>query len=418
MTAFQPGPSRMLAPEARRGAPPALSGSPLIPPLGGAPWARGARHLSVPPRCSPAAAPLRKGRVRPLARRWLLRPAAAGPRAAMNRGSRPRLRSGQRCLSSPGAMPPSVSAAASAALASALCARWGTSVFGSIRRLFFRWSKSATPATTSQPCARTAGSCARNRAASAPADSHLYKLQACQHHDPELAFDRGVSASVAIMAVLLGQLFVGHVPPWPDDAWCRPPARRPAGAAPARRPPPPRADQHPQARRHDCDARQRAPSAPDQTPDARNCRPACRRRLLLHSVPLGCRRRRGRGPIAQAAAAGGPHQRLLTRLAALRMAENVLRSVFPWPHQDAEGGGGVVAQHARLQQMTRTAAARRHLRAPAPPARRHDCDARRRAPSAPDQPQDACMQLRASAAFRFTPRRSGVGGGAGRPPPW
>jgi hypothetical protein len=35
-----------------------------------------------------------------------------------------------------------------------------------------------------------------------------------------------VSASIAIMAVLLGLLFEGHVPSWPDDAWCQ---RRPAG---------------------------------------------------------------------------------------------------------------------------------------------------------------------------------------------
>jgi hypothetical protein len=53
-----------------------------------------------------------------------------------------------------------------------------------------------------------------------------HKAPPMERHDPELVFDRDVSASIAIMAVLLGLLSVGHVPHWRDDTWCR---RRPAG---------------------------------------------------------------------------------------------------------------------------------------------------------------------------------------------
>jgi hypothetical protein len=48
-----------------------------------------------------------------------------------------------------------------------------------------------------------------------------YNLRACKRHDPKLVFDRDASASIAMMALLLGLLFTGHVPPWPSDAWCR-----------------------------------------------------------------------------------------------------------------------------------------------------------------------------------------------------
>ena len=58
----------------------------------------------------------------------------------------------------------------------------------------------------------------------------VHKLLVCKNHTPQLVVDRDVSASAAIMAVLLAQLFEGRVPA--DNAWHkRRRRRRPAGGA-------------------------------------------------------------------------------------------------------------------------------------------------------------------------------------------
>jgi hypothetical protein len=135
---------------------------------------------------------------------------------------RPRLGSGPRCPSSAGAIPPLALAAPAAAPASAPCARRKRFCLSDYPAgLFVR----VPERNTSRACSR----CLQLRPRQAgfrAGGSQPYKLQACKRHDPELVFDGDVSASIAGMAVLLGLLFAGHVPPWPDDAWCR---RRPAG---------------------------------------------------------------------------------------------------------------------------------------------------------------------------------------------
>ncbi len=46
----------------------------------------------------------------------------------------------------------------------------------------------------------------------------LHKFQVCEHHEPKLVVDRDASASVAIMAVLLGMLFEQQVGQW-KNGW-------------------------------------------------------------------------------------------------------------------------------------------------------------------------------------------------------
>jgi hypothetical protein len=50
------------------------------------------------------------------------------------------------------------------------------------------------------------------------AGSRLHKIQACKRHGKTLIVDRDASASVAIMAVLLGMIFEKQVGSW-DDRW-------------------------------------------------------------------------------------------------------------------------------------------------------------------------------------------------------
>lgn len=67
-----------------------------------------------------------------------------------------------------------------------------------------------------------------------PGDPGSHKRLLCTKHEPHLVVDRDVSASVAIMAVLLGQPFQGHpgVPAW-RCKWRERKVRKPAPQDPA-----------------------------------------------------------------------------------------------------------------------------------------------------------------------------------------